>query len=176
MADEIFSRPIRSLSHSSLHAVLTSLTMADESLSYLAAYELLDSAITGQGRDVTTWEAISATGRDPAAVQLDVDVCRRLGDAKRELERRAERSVKMLDNSVSVNAPQIDDDTYDRIRNQAPRPVYSRLRRARRLDRRYQGENGERAFAHDDLLHAESNRNLVADLEQSARTAERARR
>ena len=138
----------------------------------MACYELVESGLKAVRPDATLYDAISAAGVNPDGLSDDISTFARLGDARRELERKAERSVRMLDNGSSGNGPEIDDQTYDRIRNQAPRPVYSRLRRARRLDRRYRdGEMGEKAFASDDLLHAESNRDLVGDLERSARAS-----
>ena len=58
MSDHLLAKPIRSLDHSELHAVLTSLTLADSDLSYLAAYEMLDRSVTDMGPNVSTWEAI----------------------------------------------------------------------------------------------------------------------
>jgi hypothetical protein len=160
---DILSARLRGMGDADLHKLLSAVSL-QQGIPYMRSFENLERGLKQTSPDCTAYQALAAVGIDGADLVDDLDVLAGLEQAKGDVRERAERSLRALDaesggGSQSDGVP-ISDRDYEAIHQQAPQPVYSRLRRARRLDRRYQDEAGECRFAADDLLNAQSNRDL----------------
>ena len=177
---DILARSVRSLSSAEgnreLDCALRALEFATGK-SYISCLELVQSGCTAAGWDCTLHDAISASGVNPDGdLASDISTFERLGNARRELEQRADRALRTLDSSGegdSQGAVPIDDRTYSDVRSAHPSPSWTRLRRAQRLPggAAFSSPEGERDWADIDRTRALAGEDILATREREQRQA-----